>query len=482
MIDTHCHIQVHDYDTDRDAVLRTAAEHGVVAIVVPAIDEGTFEATLAMTGNTLLPTYCGIGVHPHHAAEVSRATLSRIEELAARDRVVAIGEIGLDYHYDFAPRDVQQRIFREQLRIAKRTNHPAIVHNRESDDDLLRIISEEQDGTLQGVFHCFSSTTDMLSRALDLGMHVSFTGNITFKNSTLGDVVRNAPLDRIMLETDSPWMSPPPFRGKRNVPERVHAVAEKVAEIKGIDIGEVVRATTATAKKFFGIALLLLVLASGHAFAQAKPTSTVPDTTRKDSTWEKTVTKELYRRLGISGGFGTSAVQLESGGTGESNLFSTMIQVLWMPWQVVGFELRYYGFTDNKYGDQIRWVDTISYAPDPTKYDHYKGVDLTARFLFNPHNPVGITGFLGASYINVTQQSTNTDATMFGLVLGLHVGLYLDFGFGVLGPYAEYRVMKEVSFLGGDHGSARGNDIVPVTSLGVMYFFPEGFQYGGETK
>jgi TatD DNase family protein len=477
MIDTHCHIQVAEYDADRDALLLQAAANGVEAIVVPAIDEKSFHDTLAVTTHPALSVYCGIGVHPHHASEVTSATLARVEELVRRDRVVAVGEIGLDYHYDFAPRDVQQHVFREQLRIAKRTQRPAIVHNRESDDDILRIINEEQDGTLRGVFHCFSSTPEMLARALDTGFHVSFTANITFKSSTLSDVVRSAPLDRIMIETDSPWMSPPPFRGKRNCPDRVRLVAEKIAALKGIDVNEVARMTTATARRFFALALLLIVCSASVVLAQTKPTQTVPDTTRKDSTREAVRVKEMVRTFGIGGGIGSSAVQLSEGGTGESNLFCTMFQVLWMPWRATGFELRYYGFTDDKYGDRVRWKDTIKYEPDPTKYDKYRAFDLAMRFLFNPRNPIGISGFLGISYMKITQSSTVTNASVLGLVLGLHVALDIDTGFGVIAPYGEYRVVKEIGFLGGEHGAVRGNDIVPLTSGGLMYYFPEGFKY-----
>src|ERR1035437_6666354 len=254
MIDTHCHIQVKDYDADRGEVLAQAVLDGVEALIVPAIDEPSFDATLAMALVTAPRVACAIGVHPHHASEVTDATLDRIAQLMDNPHVAAVGEIGLDYHYDFSPKDVQQRVFLEQIRIARNAGKPVIVHNRESDDDVLRILSAEQDGKLNGVLHCFSGTNDVLQRALAIGLHISFTGNITFKNSTLAGVVADVPLERVMLETDSPWMSPPPWRGKRNAPGRVRMVAEKIAEIKGLSVDTVIMQTTMNAKRFFGLA------------------------------------------------------------------------------------------------------------------------------------------------------------------------------------------------------------------------------------
>lgn len=271
MIDTHSHIDAKAFDDDREAMFTRAREQGVEIIIVPDI-EPPRRAKLKQIVDEHPFLYRGIGIHPHHAGEVSEHDLALVEAQCSEPKVVAIGEIGLDYYYDFCPPDVQKLYFREQIRIAKRHGLPIIVHNRESDTDVLDIIESEQDGTLRGVLHCFSSSEDVLERALALNLHVSFTGNITFKASTLNSVVHRVPLERVMIETDAPYMTPVPHRGTRNEPAYVRLVAEKIAEIKGMSLAEVVSTTTATARRFFG---LLSVLVGFTAIASAQPK--VPD-------------------------------------------------------------------------------------------------------------------------------------------------------------------------------------------------------------
>lgn len=265
MIDTHAHIDTEAFDGDRDDVIARAVESGVGCIIIPAINPAGFDKLFDVADSSP-HLKCGVGIHPHHALECNGTELARIRREAKREKVVAIGEIGLDYYYDFAPVDVQKNVFRDQLRIARETCLPVIVHNREADSDILEILGQEQDGTLGGVLHCFSSPADTLQKALDLGFHVSFTGNITFKKSTMDEVVMNAPLDRIMLETDSPYMTPVPFRGKRNEPSLVRLVAQKIAEIKSVTIEEVIKMTTINAKKLFNLSLIFVL-----AFIMASP-------------------------------------------------------------------------------------------------------------------------------------------------------------------------------------------------------------------
>lgn len=252
MIDTHAHINAEAFDEDRNEVIIQAFESGVEAIIIPAIEPEKFGSVLSLT-EKYDKIYCGIGIHPHNANEVNDDTLQLIEEKSKSNKVVAIGEIGLDYYYDFAPKDVQKYAFAEQIKIAKKLNLPIIVHNRESDEDLLKLLENQQDGTLRGVLHCFSSDVNTLQRALKLGFLVSFTGNITFKKSVLSEVVKHAPLDKIMIETDSPYMTPVPYRGKRNQPSFVRMVAEKISEIKEISFQEVIQMTTNNAKNLFKI-------------------------------------------------------------------------------------------------------------------------------------------------------------------------------------------------------------------------------------
>jgi TatD DNase family protein len=268
MIDTHAHIDFDLYDEDRQEMLQRGYDDGLEAVIIPAVEPKDFDRLEAVSAK-YERVFHGIGVHPHNAKQVDQKILDDIEQRSHNDKVVAIGEIGLDYYYDFAEKQEQFYAFEEQLRIAKSRKLPVIIHNREADEDLIRILKAEQDGTLGGVLHCFSSTVDTMKKAVDLGFHISFTGNITFKKVDLDDVIREVPMERVMLETDSPFMTPVPHRGKRNEPKNVRYIAEKIAEIKSISINEVIEMTTNTAKKLFKLSLMLLLLfAYTESFAQ----------------------------------------------------------------------------------------------------------------------------------------------------------------------------------------------------------------------
>jgi TatD DNase family protein len=297
MIDTHCHLQTEAFEADREAVISQALASGVVSVVVPAIDQKSLEPTLDIA-NHHEGIFCALGIHPHHATEWNNEVRDWIlNAQSGSKKVVAIGEIGLDYHYDFCPQGVQRSVFAEQMELAQSLKLPIVVHTRESDEDVLKIIEDhyqtDRDGSA-GQLHCFSGTVGTMQRGIDRGFYVSFTGNITFKKSALGEVVEMAPLDRILLETDSPYMTPVPFRGKRNTPEYLHLVAEKIAEIKKLDIGLVIKETTANARRLFSLPLLTLVLgvilsiAPSSLFAQrtepvgsAPPDSVMNDDRRK---------------------------------------------------------------------------------------------------------------------------------------------------------------------------------------------------------
>lgn len=268
MIDSHAHIDTKAFDADRKEMLQRASEAGITTIIVPDIEPSRREHLVTVVDSETW-LYRGIGIHPHHVSTMANTDLDAIERGASEQKVVAIGEIGLDYYYDYAPKAVQQHWLREQIRVAKRVSLPVIVHNREANDDVLRIIEEEQDGTLRGVLHCFSSDVAVMKRAMDLNFHISFTGNITFKKSTLSEVVAQVPDHRFMIETDSPYITPEPHRGKRNEPAHVSFIAEKIAEIRGSAMQNIISQTTATTKKFFGL-LALLVTAASVAWAQPR--------------------------------------------------------------------------------------------------------------------------------------------------------------------------------------------------------------------
>ncbi|MGQ9819299.1 MAG: TatD family hydrolase [Candidatus Kapaibacteriales bacterium] len=255
MIDTHCHLDSSEFDIDRNQVIQDAFADGITLLISPATSKNNIEKVLSIA-RLYKNILCAVGIHPHYADEYNEEVEVYLEELikANNDKIVAIGEIGLDYHYNFASKEVQMEAFARQLRLANRLSLPAIVHNRKADSDLLNIIKENGKAG-EVVLHCFSGDTSFLAESLTLGCFVSFTGNITFKNSLLTDVVKNVPEDRFFLETDSPYLAPVPFRGKRNQPKFVKFIAQKISEIKQKSIDEVINMTTKNALKFFKLSM-----------------------------------------------------------------------------------------------------------------------------------------------------------------------------------------------------------------------------------
>jgi TatD DNase family protein len=198
-----------------------------------------------------------VGIHPHDVSNFDDNTLIELEKLLKHPKVVAIGEIGLDYYYDFAPKDIQQFAFREQLKLAKKHKLPVIIHNRDSSEDLMRIFEEEADGTLVGQFHCFNGDYEMARRVVELRSFLSFTGNITYKkNEELRRILSRIEPENLLLETDSPFMSPVPFRGKANRPAYLKLTVEKIAEVQGLTFEDIVRSTDFSAYKLYGIGKL----------------------------------------------------------------------------------------------------------------------------------------------------------------------------------------------------------------------------------
>lgn len=237
MIDSHCHLAGAEFAGDLEDVVARAREAGLVrCLVILAADDDVEMAQADQVRAAWPAVVFAVGVHPHHAHRfaddpeaAAGLTASRLEEC---DRVRAIGEIGLDYHYDLSPRDVQHAVFRAQLGLARARNLPVVIHTREADDDTLRLIGEA--GVTRGVFHCFSGGASAAARALATGFHVSIPGIATFPKSTeLRDAARSVPADRLLVETDSPYLAPVPFRGKRNEPAYVTRVLDTLAEARG---------------------------------------------------------------------------------------------------------------------------------------------------------------------------------------------------------------------------------------------------------
>jgi TatD DNase family protein len=297
LFDAHCHLQDAAFDLDREEMIAMSQEAGVSHFLVPATDAASFGPTLDIAG-AHEHVFCALGIHPHSASEWNSEIRRQIRDaVVGNQKIVAIGEIGLDYHYDFSPRDVQRQAFSEQIELAIELGKPIVIHTRESEEDVFRIVEEHYASAPaelpRGQFHCFSAGVEWMEKAISLGFYVSFTGNITFKNSNLADVVRKTPLDRMLLETDSPYLAPAPNRGKRNSPAMLPFIARKVCDLKELDISIIMQQTFSNACSLFKIpagsferslgSLLLalgLLLGASNLYAQqpTQPAGTVsPD-------------------------------------------------------------------------------------------------------------------------------------------------------------------------------------------------------------
>jgi len=246
-IDTHCHIYMDRFDGDRDDVIQRAIDNGVERMICIGVDLPSSEKCLNIA-EKYPQVFATAGIHPHEAKDAPPKYLHELEQFYQHPKVVAVGEIGLDFHYNFSDEKKQVTIYQEQLELAKSVDLPTVVHCRESDDEILNGILESKNA--YGVIHCFSSTLAFSQQILKSGFHLSFTGLITFVNA-LEAVVKETPLNRMMLETDSPYLAPTPHRGKRNEPLYIKQVAEKVAELKNMLVKDVVSQTTSTAELFF---------------------------------------------------------------------------------------------------------------------------------------------------------------------------------------------------------------------------------------
>lgn len=244
-VDSHCHLDFDVFDDDRDETIARALAAGVDRMVTICTRLSRFEDIHAIArGHDAI--HCSVGIHPHQVAEEGVAETARLVELAALPEVVGIGETGLDYHYDYSPREDQRANFRNHIAAARETGLPLIVHTRNADSDTAKILAEEtKSGSFPGVLHCFSAGRALAETALELGLYISFSGIVTFRNAQeLRDIARDIPPNRILVETDAPFLAPIPNRGKRNEPAFVVHTAETVAELKGMDMEELARTTT----------------------------------------------------------------------------------------------------------------------------------------------------------------------------------------------------------------------------------------------
>lgn len=453
LVDTHTHIYVEKFADDLDAVLDRAREAGVEAMVVPATKPSEFDRLMDLAGAhpEINPA---IGVHPHHAGELSESDLAEVERLGADRRVVAIGEIGLDYYYHFAPRERQIEVFREQLRIAKRLDLPCAIHNRESDDDLLEVLEQEQDGTLRFQLHCFSSTPEVLARTLELGGMISFTGNITYEKSKLGPVVEAVPKDRIMIETDAPYLTPVPFRGKRNEPSYLAHIARKGAELRGETLEEFIQMTTDNARRFFKLALLVVALfglttAAGVAQTNPEPVRTIDTVQHKrfdkwfgigahlaSSTY---ISQSVTEAAALGYGFWLTASPLQGQG------------IDWLQFDVIYTYVKFDKVEDSLYSAINRGL-----TPPP---NYHTTVDFSLRLIANANNAISFFAGLGLTYFHneylVDKWHFETDPqdtkyreykeNAFGFSGSFGISLNINTPYGLIAPTGEWRVASITS-------------------------------------
>lgn len=253
LIDSHCHLDAERFDDDRPAMLARARARGVARFVTVGCDEENSRRAIGLAA-AHTDIYATVGVHPHEAEKASPNFVDAIRVLAAHEKAVAIGECGLDYYYDHSPRERQREVFAKQIALAREVGKPIIVHVRDAWDDCLDVMKAEGARDCGGVIHCFSGSLDFARASLDLGLYISIPGIVTFKKAgALPEVVPAVPADRLLVETDSPYLAPVPHRGKRNEPAYVRDVAEKVAELRGEDIETTIENTGANARALFGI-------------------------------------------------------------------------------------------------------------------------------------------------------------------------------------------------------------------------------------
>lgn len=388
MIDTHCHLDSIDFQDDIKDVIERAENSGVQGFIVPSTQPDNLFRVKELSEN-FDNIFYAIGIHPHNAKEFSSEVAESIQRITEKKekKLVAIGEVGLDYYYDFSPKSTQREVFMWHIQIAKQYDLPLIIHNRESSKDLIEILEKEQEGRLRFVLHCFSESKEYMNRALELGGFVSFTGNITFKNSRLSEVVETVPSDRFFLETDSPFMAPVPFRGKRNEPFFLKFIVEKIAEIKSLSINQVIKMTTENAKKFFKLLTFIFLLF-------------VPFVLSAQDTAEEEEVENPYKKfIGIGGEFGFNTLVIfqswtENGATKERSAanegkFLGGVTFSFSPadWNILRLEWTY---TFDRRNSDTAHPD-LAYI--------YRTLSLSSLFLVNPTKRVNFFGGIGLTYI-----------------------------------------------------------------------------------
>ncbi len=252
-VDSHAHLDDRKYDHDRHEMLMRAKERGVRLIVNVGYDIPSSRRSMSLA-NKYDFIYAAVGIHPHDASEAGEDSFDELRQLSKNPKVVAIGEMGLDYYRNLSPREIQQKVFRKQIRLAQELGKPIVVHDRDAHGDVMKILKEENAAAAGGVMHCFSGSLEMARDCLKMGFYISIAGPVTFDNARkLREIAAAIPLDRLLIETDAPYLTPEPHRGKRNESAYVVHVGERIAQLRGIPVEELADATTANARRLFRI-------------------------------------------------------------------------------------------------------------------------------------------------------------------------------------------------------------------------------------
>ncbi|TMI69916.1 MAG: TatD family deoxyribonuclease [Bacteroidetes bacterium] len=253
IIDTHSHVYLPEFDQDRETIVERADKAGIIRILMPAIDSTTHENMLEIEKHFAGKCMAMMGLHPCSVMEKYDVELGIIEQHLSKKKFVAIGETGLDFYWDLSFKDQQYEVFQQQISWALQYNIPVVIHSRNSIDECIEMIQKNQDGSLKGVFHCFSGSLQQAKKIMELGFYMGIGGVITFKNSGLDLVMKEAGLSNVILETDAPYLAPVPYRGKRNEPSYLNYVVDKLASVTTASVEEVSEITTANAQKLFSI-------------------------------------------------------------------------------------------------------------------------------------------------------------------------------------------------------------------------------------
>ncbi|RIU93268.1 TatD family hydrolase [Oceanobacillus picturae] len=255
LFDTHVHLNARQFMEDREETIQRAFDAGVKYMVVVGFDSETIPLAIEIA-EQYDTIYAAVGWHPVDAIDMTEDHLKWIEELSAHPKVVSIGEMGLDYHWDKSPKDIQKEVFRKQIQLAKRVQLPIIIHNREATEDIIEILQEEDAQSVGGIMHCYNDSVEYVQACLDMNFYISLGGPVTFKNAPLPkEVAVQVPGDRLLVETDAPFLAPHPNRGKRNEPAYVKLVAEEIADLRGVSLEELSKLTTQNAFSLFKLEL-----------------------------------------------------------------------------------------------------------------------------------------------------------------------------------------------------------------------------------